>query len=482
MSSFVFSRNPTTLKHPPGPVGHPIWGTMPAFRRDDNFLHTLSRWVDEYGDAIRFRFFLHFHGYFFFHPDHNRHILQDNNRNYTKMPNPSNQVLKPLVGNGLLTSDGNFWLRQRRLAQPAFHRRRIESFAETMTAATERLLARWEEPAAAGKVLDVSEEMMELTLEIAGRTLFSVDLTREADTVGQAFMAANRQVIEFSTQPFGASLITVPWWPPTGRLNQNVQVLDEVVKGIIAQRRRERSAGHQNGERADLLDMLMAARDEETGQGMSDEQLRDEIMTIMLAGHETTALALSWTFYLLSQHPDVRHRLEAEVDGVLGGRTPTYADIPDLVYTSMVIEESMRLYPPAYAIARWGNDWDRVGGYDVPPDSAITLSPYFTHRHPAFWKEPERFDPERFTAERKAERSRWAYIPFGGGPRQCIGNRFAMTEAILLLAQICSHYRLDLVPGHPVALEPLITLRPRYGLRMTLARRSRRSTGRAPAG
>lgn len=471
MSSFVFNHDPTTLKHPPGPSGHPLWGTIRAFRRDRNVLETLGEWVEIYGDAIRFRFFLNFYGYFFCHPEHNQRILLENNRNYTKMPNPSNQVLKPLVGNGLLTSDGEFWLRQRRLAQPAFHRRQIESFAETMTAATEKLLAKWKEPARQGQALDVSEAMMELTLEITGRTLFSVDLTSEADTVGEAFMAANRQVIDFSIQPFGNYLITLPWWPPTRRLNQNVAELDEVVNGIIAQRRQDGTAGKQE-DNVDLLGMLMAARDEESGEGMSDKQLRDEVMTIMLAGHETTALALSWTFYLLSEHPDARRKLEAEVDEVLGGQTPTFADIPDLVYTTMVVEESLRLYPPAYAIARWANDGDTIGGYDVPPDSSITLSPYFTHRHPAFWEAPERFDPERFTAERKAERSRWAYIPFGGGPRQCIGNRFAMTEAVLLLAQISNHYRLDLVPGHPVAMEPLITLRPRYGLRMTLAPRS----------
>jgi cytochrome P450 len=446
---------------------------MRAFRREENLLNTLGEWVAQYGDAIRFRFFLRFYGYFFCHPEHNQHILLENNRNYTKMPNPSNQVLTPLVGNGLLTSDGDFWLRQRRLAQPAFHRRQIESFAQTMTAATEGLLARWQEPSWRQEALDITEAMMELTLEIAGRTLFSIDLAREAETVGEAFLAANRQVIEFSARPFGAYLITLPWWPSTRRLNEDIAVLDEVVNGIIDRRRRSRAVQEER-EPADLLDILMQARDEETGEGMSDKQLRDEVMTIILAGHETTALALSWTFYLLSEHPAIRQRLENEVDVVLNGRTPTFADIPDLTYTRMVIEEAMRLYPPAYAIARWGNEWDKVGGYDIPAGSAITLSPYFTHRHPDFWEEPERFDPERFTPERKAARSRWAYIPFGGGPRQCIGNRFAMTEAILILAQMSSHYRLHLVPGHPVALEPLITLRPRFGLQMTPVRRSSR--------
>jgi cytochrome P450 len=207
---------------------------------------------------------------------------------------------------------------------------------------------------------------------------------------------------------------------------------------------------------------------------MDDKQLRDEVMALLLAGHETTSNALAWTFYLLSQHPEVRQKLAAELAEVLGGpgsagRVPTMADIPDLQYTTMVIEEAMRLYPPAYAMGRWGNEADEVGGYYVPPQSVITLSPYLTHRHPQFWDNPEHFDPERFTPERKAERPRYAYMPFGGGPRQCIGNNFAMSEAILILATIARQYRLDLVPGHPVAIEPLITLRPKYGLPMVLS-------------
>ena len=467
MSSFLFTHRSATLRHPPGPRGHWLWGTMREFRQDS--LGTLLHWTREYGDAIRFRFFLHYYGYLFSHPDDVQHILQDNNRNYTKIPAPGNVLLQPLVGSGLLTSDGDSWLRQRRLMQPAFHRRRIASFATTMTDAARETLARWQAPAASGEPMDVAEEMTRLTLEIAGKTLFSMDLTREAEVVGDAFTAASTEILAYMAIPFGAYLVNLPWWPGARRLRRHVAILDEVVEGIIDERRQQRHAGRRTSD--DLLDMLMDARDEETGEGMSDEQLRDEVMTLMLAGHETTSLALSWTLYLLSQHPDVRRRLEAEVDEVLGGRTPTMADIPDLTYTTMVLEESMRLYPPAYATSRWCVEADEVGGYDVPAGSVVTLSPYVTHRHLDFWEEAERFDPERFQPERKAERPRFAYMPFGGGPRQCIGNRFAMMEATLILALVAQRYRLQLVPGHPVEMEPLITLRPRYGLCMTVLER-----------
>ncbi|MFW6098218.1 MAG: cytochrome P450, partial [Chloroflexota bacterium] len=418
MSSFVFNRRTSTLKHPPGPTDNWPTGMMSHFREDS--LGTMWRLNRKYGDAVRFRFFLHYHAYLFSHPDHVQHILQSNNRNYTKLPSPANILLKPLVGLGLLTSDGDFWLRQRRLAQPAFHRRRIASFATTMTDAAGEMLERWQGPAAAGQALNVVEEMTRLTLEIAGKTLFSVDLTREADTVGDAFTEASTELMEFLDRPFGPYLVNLSWWPGGRPLRRHLAVLDEVVEAIIEERRRERQAGR--GASDDLLDMLMDARDEETGEGMSNKQLRDEVMTLMLAGHETTSLALSWTVYLLSQHPEQRRRLEQEVDEVLGGRQPAMEDMQHLTYTKMVLEESMRLYPPAYALSRWCVEADEVGGYYLPAESAVTLSPYLTHRHPDFWVDPERFNPERFRAEHQAERPRFAYMPFGGGPRQCIGN------------------------------------------------------------
>jgi cytochrome P450 len=467
MSSFVVRTEGRSLRHPSGPTANWPFGVMPQFRADA--LGTLLRLQREYGDALRYRFFLHFYGYAFFHPDHVEHILVGNNRNYSKLHSPDNEILRPLVGNGLLTSDGDFWLRQRRLAQPAFHRRRIAAFASTMTDATGSMLDRWAARGDAGEPWDLAEEMMRLTLEIAGRTLFSVDLTREAETIGDAFVTASQKLIDYSTIPYGSALLRFPWMPGVRTLNHNISALDGVVNGIIAERRALRRRGE--GESADLLDLLMDARDEESGAGMTDAQLRDEVMTIMLAGHETTALALSWTFYLLSQHPSVRQRLEEEVDAVLGRRVPTMDDTPELAYTMQVIEESLRLYPPAYMFSRNAVAGDVVGGYDLPAGAILTLSPYATHRHPAFWPEPERFDPDRFTPEQQASRPRFAYFPFGGGPRQCIGSRFAITEATLVLAMVSQRYRVDLVPGHPIALEPLITLRPKHGIMVRLRNR-----------
>jgi cytochrome P450 len=466
MSTIITNYTPKkTMKHPPGP--NPPWPLGIIRQFQGRPLAKMEELAAEYGDAVRFRAVLHYFGYFFFHPDHNKHVLQDNNKNYTKLPHPSLLLLTPVVGNGLLTSDGDFWRRQRRLAQPAFHRQRIAGFATTMTDATKAMLAKWQD----GQAFNLAEAMMHLTLEIAGKTLFSKDLTREADTVGEAFTAVNEEIASLSGKPFSYERLRfIPWWHSSKVIRQNTAVLSEVVNNIITERRQ---SGQQKD---DLLGMLMEARDEETGEGMTDRQLRDEVMTIMLAGHETTAVALSWVFYLLSQHPAVREKLERELVDVLGGgharRTPTVADIPDLRYTTMVIEETMRLYPPAYAIARFGHEPDVIGGYDVPANAILTLSPYMTHRHPAFWPEPLKFDPERFTPERVAERPRYAYLPFGGGPRQCIGNNFAMTEAILLLATIAQQFRLELQPGYRVEVEPLITLRPKGGLPMSAKRKA----------
>ncbi len=462
MSSIINDQN-VVARNIPTAKGHPLFGLARAFRQSP--LDEMERLWRRYGDAVRFHFFGPFYGYLFVHPEHNRHVLQENNANYTKQPHPSNVLLRILVGDGLLTNDGDSWRRQRRLAQPAFHRRRIAEFGEIMTSAANGLLAHWDEVAERERPLDIAEEMSRVTLEVVGKSLFSQDLTREAQRVGTAFTEANETFAGLSTNPFSLYTVRLPWWPSTRRMNRNVTILDDVVNGIIAQRRATPEAED------DLLGMLMTARDEESGEGMSDRQLRDEVMTIMLAGHETTAIALSWAFYLLSQHPQVRQKLEEELQTVLNGRTPTMADLPQLTYTGMVIDETLRLYPPAYALTRWCNQPDVIGDYPVPANATVTLSPYLTHRHPDFWPEPERFDPERFTPERKAERPRYAYLPFGGGPRQCIGNNFALMEAILILATIAQRYRLHLLPGQRVGMQPLVTLRPLGGLPVLLEKR-----------
>lgn len=448
---------------PPGPTGRGIFGTARQFQKAP--LDYLTRIHQEFGDSLRYRFFLNWYGYSFVHPDANKHILQDNNANYTKQPHPSMQILKPLAGDGLLTSDGDFWRKQRRLAQPAFHRSQIAGFAQTFVDSTVARFDRWGSRASSGKGFAFDEELMALTLEIAGKTLFSIDLTGKAEQVGHAFDRANRIITDLSSQPFALFTLRIPFWPSTRKLFANTRQMEEVVYGIIDERRR---SGEQ---KADLLGMLMEARDEETGEGMSVRQLRDEVLTLMVAGHETTSVLLSWLFYFLDRHPEVRERLEAEVDSVLSGRTPIFEDLPHLRYTRQVIDETLRIRPAAYIMTRWAQQADTVCGYNIPAQSGLVLCPYITHHLPEFWPEPQRFNPERFAAGKEAERPRYAYLPFGGGPRQCIGNSFALTEATLITAAIVQRFRVRVDPSHPAAMDPQITLRMKGGLPARLEER-----------
>jgi cytochrome P450 len=411
----------------------------------------------QYGDIVRIDA-LGTVAHLLVHPEAIKYVLQDNNRNYPK--SQTYEQLKQLLGNGLVTSEGDFWLRQRRLAQPAFHRQRIAGFAETMTSATERMLERWQPFAERGTPLDVASEMMALTMTIIAQTMFSTDVSADTAVVGRDVGEALRSFDKLIN-----AKVKLPEWVPTPtrlRFQRAKATVDALVDRMIEERRRS------GEDRGDLLSMLMLARDSETGEAMSDQQLRDEVMTIFLAGHETTSNALSWTFYLLSKHPTVERRLRTELATVLGGRTPTLHDLPQLPYTLMVIEESMRLYPPVWGIERRSLTDDRIGGYHIPAGSYIFLMQYVTHRHPDFWDNPEGFDPERFSPERATERPRFAYFPFGGGPRQCIGNNFALMEAQLILATVLQRYQLELVPGHPIEPESNITLSPRYGVQMTL--------------
>ena len=445
---------------PPGPQGVPVLGNLPAMAKDS--LGFLMRSALTYGDVVRFRF-LSEEMVLVNHPDYIKHVLQDNNHNYNK-DTFDYDLLRIVVGNGLLTSDGDFWLRQRRLVQPAFHHERLAAFGALMTDSTQALLDRWQARSDRDQPLDVAHEMMRLTLHIVGRALFSIDIDAEADEFGQAFTTMNKYLTEsfYRVLPIPMSFPT----PRNRRAQRALRTLNQVVRRIIVDRRR---TGVDKG---DLLSMLLAARDEETGEGMDDNQVRDEVMTLLLAGHETTANALSWTWYLLSTHPAVECTLHAELDRVLGGRVPTVRDLPNLPYNRMVIEESMRLYPPAWAINRKAIADDEIGGYTIRAKSMVFMSAYTMHRHPAFWDNPEGFDPERFTPERSEGRPHFAYFPFGGGPRLCIGNNFAMLEAQLLLATIAQRYRLELVSGHVVMPEPLITLRLHNGLPMMIRRRS----------
>ena len=445
-------------RRPPGKRYPTPFHFFYAGRRDPlAFLRWAAR---EYGDVVRFDawpFIIHV----LYHPDHIKHVLQDNNRNYWKGSLVGR--VKPLIGEGLFTSEGDFWRRQRRLAQPAFHRQRIESFATIMSSAGARMLDDWETAAAEGTPIDLMEHMSRVTLRVVGQALFGVDLIGEAAGVGRAMLAALQFVSEEAFSLFQSVLILPT--PRNLRFRRARAELDRVVFGIIDRRRRGDGAGGD-----DLLAMLMEACDEESGEGMSDRQLRDEIMTFVLAGHETTAVTLAWACLLLAQHPEVGEQVRREVSSVLDGRTPVLADLPRLELTRRVIDETLRLYPPVAVISRETFAADEIGGYAIPAKSGVMVSPYITHRHPAFWCDPERFDPERFTPEQVAARPRFAYFPFSGGPRLCIGNEFALMEAQILLAMIMQRYRVEVAPGHTVQHEIRVTLRPHQPMLMVARR------------
>ena len=450
------SRPPKTIPGPP-----PTFLDLLSFLAFGSPRDLLSVYMDaarQYGDIVHFgRGSYSF--YFVVHPDYVKHVLQDNTRNYPKK-NRFNDMLKPLTGEGLLTSDGEVWRRRRRMSQPAFHRERIDGFAKGMTDATQAMLARWVPFAEHGHALDVGREMQRVTLSIVGRALFSADISADSDEMGRAVTT----IFEHFNHRF-RHLLSVPESVPTPRnrrFHTAIATVDRVSYRLIAE---HRQAGTDSG---DLLSMLIAARDEETGEGLSDLQIRDEVGTFLGAGHETTAVTLAWVWYLLSKYPDVERQVHAEVAEVLQGRTPRVADIPRLSYTKMVIQETMRLYPPAWGMSRGIVNDDEIDGYPIPAGALMVLSPYVTHRHPAFWDNPEGFEPERFTPERIAERPRYAYFPFGGGPRQCIGNEFALMEAQLIIAMVIQKYRLQLVPGQHIEPDPIFTLRPSTSVSMTL--------------
>jgi cytochrome P450 len=397
--------------------------------------------------------------YLFNRPDLIRDVLVTNHRNFHK--GRGLERAKLLLGLGLLTSEGEFHLRQRRLAQPAFHRQRVAAYGATMARYAAARRDRWTD----GMVIDAHQEMMALALAIVGQTLFDADVEHEAAEIGEALAATFQSFHSGFFLPFGEWLDRLPL-PATIRFRNARARLDATIYRLIEERRRH------NDDRGDLLSMLLLAQDTEgDGGGMTDLQLRDEAMTIFLAGHETTANALTWTWYLLSQHPAIEQRLHAEIDSALGTRLPTADDLPSLPYTRMVLAEAMRLYPPAWLVGRRALGAFEAAGYRIPARSIVLLSQYVTQRDPRWFPDPERFDPERFTPDSQAARPKFSYFPFGGGPRVCIGEQFAWMEGVILLATIAQRWKLRLVPGHPVALQPIITLRPKFGMRMTLEAR-----------
>jgi cytochrome P450 len=396
-------------------------------------------------------------------PNAVRHVLLDNAANYTKSE-LSRRLLEPALGRGLLTSEGETWRRHRRIMAPAFDHRSIIGYAPTITEVTAGLLERWDALVDSSEI-DVAAAMMHTTLHIISRAMFSSDSDEIVDVVERGVGQYQATV-----RPGLLDLLRFPvWLTRLLSFRGSIGAFDEFDKSVdrlLSTRGRE-----LNAEPKDLLDRLVAARDTETGGGMTAKEVRDQVVTIFMAGHETTAQALAWTWYLLSLHPQAEAKLHAELSTVLAGRTPRYDDLASLRYTRMVIEESMRLYPPAHTMAREPIATDHILGHRIPAGTLVLIVPWLLHRKPSLWEHPDRFDPERFSPERVLVRPRFAYIPFGAGQRICIGAAFAMTEATLILAMIAQRYRLHLKLGHPIEPQGLITLRPRYGLRMTLERR-----------
>jgi cytochrome P450 len=425
------------------------------FRRDPiKFLMNSAR---DYGDIAYLKF-----GpqgiYLFNNPDYVKDVLVTNNRNFVK--SRGLEMAKKFLGEGLLTSEGEFHRRQRRLAQPAFHHRRINAYATVMAEYTERAQTRWQ----TGETLDISQEMMRLTLAIVGKTLFDADVESEAGEIGQA-LTDIMQLFDRITMPFTWLLEKLPL-PSNYRFAKAKLRLDQTIYRIINERR---TTGEDRG---DLLSMLLLAQDEEgDGTGMTNEQLRDEAMTIFLAGHETTANALTWTWYLLSQHPDVEARMHAEIDSVLNGNLPTAEDVARLRYTEMVFAEAMRLYPPAWLIGRRALNDYQADKYTLPARSIILMSPYVMQHDARYFPDPFKFDPERWKPEAKEARPKFSYFPFGGGPRVCIGEPFAWMEGVLLISTIAQKWKMRLAAGQQIAMKPMITLRPKFGMRMQMERR-----------
>jgi len=440
------NNSPPTLK------GGIFGGHFMQFRRDSTgFLQKLS----ELGDVSSFKMGSQ-RAFFLNHPDFVRDLLITNNAKFIK--GRALQRSKRLLGEGLLTSEGETHLRQRRMIQPAFHREKIKSYAESMTFCASKARDEWH----VDELHDVDKEMMRLTLQIVGKTLFSANVEDDADEIGMA-LTSLIEMFNYLLLPFSELLEKLPI-PQVKRFNQAKETLDSIIYGIINERRK---SGEDKG---DLLSMLLQAQDEESGGRMTDKQVRDECLTLFLAGHETTANALTWTFYLLSQNPEKEAKLHEELKQVLQNeRIPTIEDLPNLKYTESVFAESLRLFPPAWVLGRLAIEEHEFGGYKIPKGSLVLLSQFVMHRDTRFWQNAETFLPERWEKQSvKEAQKKYIYFPFSSGIRGCIGEGFAWTEGILLIASLARKWKLKLLPEQRIAMNPLMTLRPKFGMKMKI--------------
>lgn len=439
-----------------GPKGSYFWGNTIDFAKDP--LGFLTQCGRDYGDIVPLRFGLT-KGCFLAQPESIETVLQE--REIFTKNTPAWNVLKSLLGNGLLTSEGEFWRRQRRLVQPVFYQQRIATYGKTMVAYTKHQIQEWQ----SGELLDIHQAMTRLTFNIVTKTLFNVDLSgTEAKTIAETLDVMMQWFSARRKQAF----LPLAWLPTAinRRYQQALKVMDQKIYHLIQQRR------SSNLDSGDLLSMLIAVRDETDGSQMTDRQLRDELVTLIMAGHETTANALSWAWMLLSQTPDVEAKLVQELQTVLAGRSPTVADLPQLSYAQQIIKEAMRLYPPVYSIGRSASREYNLDGYQLPTGCVIVFSPWVMHRHPKYFTEPEQFRPDRWASDLEKQLPKCAYFPFGDGPRICIGKNFAMMEAVLLLATIAQKFQITLVSDQPIVPLPSITLRPQNGINVRVTKRN----------
>jgi cytochrome P450 len=449
----------SVLRRPPEIRGRAVLGVWQEYLRNPPaFLEKAAR---DFGDIARFRL-VHENAYMLNHPDWIQEVLVTNQANFTK--SRMLERARVLLGDGLLTSEDDFHRRQRRLVQPAFHRDRLAGYAASMVDCAARCRGLWQ----SGAEFDVSQSMMRLSMAIVARTLFSADIDSEADEISEA-LGQVFELFEALLMPFSQWLEKLPL-PSVRRFQRARDRLDQTVYRLIAERR---ASGRDTG---DLLSMLLLSQDEEgdsgkSGRGMTDKQVRDEALTILLAGHETTANALTWTWYLLSQNPDAEAKLHAELDRVLAGRLPTLDDLPQLRYTEGVFAEALRLYPPAWAIGRRAKQSFSVGEYKIPARSIVLMSPWVVQRDARWFSDPLKFAPDRWASGENEARPKFSYFPFGGGARVCMGERFAWMEGVLVIATIAARWRLRMTPGQRVDTKARITLRPRYPMRMIVERR-----------
>ncbi len=444
----------TKITHPPSIKPDLFGGHFLSFRRNPiKFLSNLST----LGDVTTFRMGK-IQAFFINHPDLIRDLLVTNHSKFHK--GRALQRAKTLLGEGLLTSESSFHLRQRRMIQPAFHRQRIMGYGKAMIHFAEKMSAEWQD----GEEIDIDKEMMRLTLWIVGKTLYSADVENNTDEIGEA-MAIIVSMFNFMVLPFSEVLEKLPI-PPVKRLKKARIVLDEVIYKIINQRRK---SGEDKG---DLLSMLLMAQDEETGGEMTDKQVRDECLTLFLAGHETTANALAWTFYLLSQNPEAEKKFHQELDEVIGNKPVSPEDYPNLKFTEQIFAESMRLYPPAWTLGRLAVEDHEFNGFHIPKNSLVLASQFVMHHDPRFWENPESFKPERWKNQSTKEAgNKFIYFPFSKGVRSCIGESFAWMEGVLLLAVLGRKWKLGLAPNQKIEMQPMITLRPKHGIKIRVKKR-----------